>query len=297
MSTQSKAEILYIEAYDKKDSGFVMDGTENTPFREAIDAPSTLWIPSSGVMGEMKDGRRQDLRIRWINGCDELDPEIQDKRGFKPDRYNDKIVMEKGFATIINEGSTAGLYNYLKKVYYSSDAPNRPKNLTPLYKIMQIDKIAEEISDHDELVHDAMTIVLSLRVKTGTDTYKYNEERIAGLCEILQIGGGDGAPTKLRAITSFAKAKPEKFLTLVSNFENTIFTELTQALQNGVIKFEGNTCLYADDGGKIIRALGQGNFNQQAKLEKVADFMKTKEGTESLTELRAKVQAFLSKKL
>lgn len=293
-----KPEVMYLEVFDKKDSGFVMDGTENTPAPEMLNAPTTLWIPSDGVRSEMKDGIRHDLKIRWINGVSELNPEIQDKRGFKPNRYEDKIVFEKGFAVVVREGSTMGLFDYLKNVYYNADAPNRPSSVKPLFKTMQVDKVAEGISDHDEMVHEAMGIVLSLRIKTGDNKnpYKYNEERINALCQVLQIGGGDSPATKLHALTSLAKARPDSFVKLVSKFESTVVAELSQAVELGVVKIEGNSFLFAE-GGKVLYSIGQGNFSVPAKIEKGADFLKTKEAAALLTELRARIEVAQNNKL
>lgn len=284
------APVMYIELCDKRNSGFVKNGTEGTPFHDELNCPNMTWLPNSGFKG-IKDGDTETIifkEIRWIKNCNTIDKEEQDRRNVKPNPYEDKIPVEKGFATVVRDGSTISLYDYLTSVFYSENAEFRPETLSPLYRIVQLDKKAEEIDESDIEMADAIMLVGSMRTQTGKDkTYKYNEDRLNSICEICAVHA-DTTATKFHALMSLAKAKSRWFLDLVVKFEQTIITEVTHALELDVVKFDGNTAIYVED-EKVIHGLGTGNLGRETKIERLSDYLKTREGSEALTELRAKI--------
>lgn len=290
---KAKPPVMFLEYCDKRNSGFVKKGTEGTPFHDELNCPSVAWIPSRGKTAviEIINGVETNVykEIRWINGCNTIDVEEQDRKGIKPNPKEDLIVFEKGFATIPKEGSTLSLYDYLEKVFFNGNSAGRPDHIEPLYKVMQLDKQAEEINESDVEMADAIQLVSSLRIKTGDKKtpYKYNEERLSSICDICQVHA-DTAAQKLYALMSLAKAKPRWFLDLVVKFEQTILTEVAHALELKVVMFDGNAAVYSED-KKLVYNLGAGNFKHEKKIEMLADYLKSKDAAESLTELRAKV--------
>jgi hypothetical protein len=228
--------------------------------------------------------------IRWVKHCPTIDKEEQEKRNIKPNRLEDKIPFEKGFATVVRDGGTVSLYDYLNDVFYNENATNRPETADAIYRVMQIDKQAEEIDESDIMMADAIKLVASLRTQTSKKdkTYKYNEERLNSICELCAVYA-DSVATKFHALMSLAKARSKWFLDLVVRFEQTILTEATHAVELEIIRFDGNTALYKDD-DKIIKNLGTGNLSRDTKIEKLSDFLKTNEGNPVLTELRAKIE-------
>lgn len=292
---EKKAPVMFIEACDKRPSGFVKDGTEHTPFREELNAPTVLWVNASSFACEKdQKGVRHNVKIRFINNCDIIDPVEQEKRGFKPNKNSDKILIHKGYASIIREGSTIGLYDYLEKSYYNQDNPDRPDTASARYRMVRLDKQAEELNEDDEMMADAIKLVSSLRSKIGAGKgYKYNEERIDAMCGIANVYADD-YPQKVHVLMSLAKSRPAWFLETVTVFEETINTEISQALQLNVIRFDGNVAQYAD-GSEIIKSLGTEKLSHEAKIEKLGDYLKTKEAADVLTKFRAKVELVKSK--
>lgn len=283
---KKEAEKIFIELFDKRSSGFILVGTENTPAPEELDCPTVRWIPNEGLMADTKDGYRKDVRIRFINGCDSILVEEQEKRGFKPNRFEDKILFEKGYATVFREGSTVGLFDYLTKVYYNSDAPDRSPTAAKLFKLVKLDKEAEGYNEEEVVRAHAIIFVDGLAIKTG-NTYQYKEDRIDALCNLLGLVA-DTPATKMFELMRRAKSDPRSFMQLVEKFEQTIVTEISHALELNVIKFEDNTAMYSNE-GKVIKNLGTQKLNKDKKIEALADYLSSRDGNEMLTELRAKL--------
>src|SRR5688572_29442435 len=99
----SKAPVIYLELLEKRNSGFVKQGTEGTAFHEELNCPNIQWIPNSGFKAvKEKNGESEVIAfkvIRWIKNCSTIDKDEQDRRNVKPNRMEDKIPFEKGFAT------------------------------------------------------------------------------------------------------------------------------------------------------------------------------------------------------
>ena len=182
------------------------------------------------------------------------------------------------------------LYDFIKDVFYNKDAEGRPETADAIYRVMQLDKQAEEIDESDIEMADAIKLVASLRtqVSKSDKSYKYNEERLNAICTVCAVYA-DSPATKFHALMSLAKARSKWFLDLIVRFEQTILTEVTHAVELEVIRFDGNTALYSDD-EKVIKSLGTGNLSKDTRIEKLSDFLKTTEGNSHLTELRAKIE-------
>lgn len=285
MAEKVKAPQLFIMVSDQRPSGFIQQGTENTPHQVELTTAKTFWIPSEGFTFEMRDGIRYNKPIRYIKYCDIIDPKLQDERGFKPHKNNDKIKIENGAAIITREGSEVGLYDYLSKVYYNKSVTPRPDDADGLFEIVQLDKKAEGFNEKDVLQAEAILMVNSLQTKAKEGKYIYNEDRIDAISSLLNIFA-ETYQTKIFALMQYAKARPLEYMQIVSKFEQTIATEVSHALQLKVIVFEGNTAQYVES-KKILKALGDGKMTPEVKAEKLSDYLKTQEGNADLTELRA----------
>lgn len=286
-----KAPVKYYEIVDKKPSGFILDGTGGTTYQQELNAPSVQWISAQGKTCE-KDGEgiAHYREIRFINGCDSIIPEEQDKRGFVTKRLMDKIPMENGFMTVVREGNTIGLYDYLEKSFWNWDNPDRPSTADARYREVKMDKKAEMLLDDDEIETRAKAIVYSLRKNTGhpKTPYQYDEDRIDTICRLVNVW--DQSPeTKLVKLLQVAIQTPKDFIQIVEKSEQTIITEVSHALEMNVINFDANTAQFSE-GNKIIRSLGAGNIRPDLKIEKLAAWLGTEEGNPLLTELRAKLE-------
>lgn len=286
-----KAPVKYYEIVDRKASGFIMDGTAGTPYQQELTSPSIQWISAVGkTCIKDKEGIPHYREVRFINGCDSIFPDEQEKMGFTPKRLMDKIPIENGFVSVERKGNTIGLYDYLEKVFYNLDNPDRPQSADARYREVKMNEKAQELLDDDEIVTNAKAIVYSLRTSTGNKKhpYKYDTDRIDTICKLVNVW--DESPeTKLVKLLKVAIQTPKEFLELVVKTEQTIITEISHALELNVIKFDGNTAHYTED-NKILYALGSGNMRADVKIEKLGAWLGTEEGNASLTELRAKLE-------
>lgn len=286
----AKAEVKYYELVDKNPSGFVKDGTRGTPYHQELTGPSIRWIPSTGLKAEIIDGVLHHKPIRWINGCEILDPIEQKKQGFEPNRFEDKIGIENGFFNTAAEGGLLSLHKYCEVVFYNADAPNRPNDFTPIFRELRIDKKAETLLDEDEVQTQAKMLIYELRQATGNKKmpFKYNTDRISAICRLVNVW--DETPERqLMLLLSKAMQNPKEFLEVVVRSEQTIITEVSHALELKVIKFDGNTVQYVSE-NKIITSLGSDKIKELDKIEKFASWLATNEGTNALTEMRTKVE-------
>jgi len=298
---KAKPPVIFLELCEKRNSGFVKHGTDGTAFHEELNCPNISWIPSRGLgaVKEMQNGVETTVykELRWIKNCNTIELDEQEKRNFKPNYFEDKIPFEKGFATVVRDGSTISLYDYITKAFWNKSNPDRSESADAIYQVMQLDKQAEEINESDIEMADAIKLVESLRLKTGNKEvpFRYNEDRISALCSVFQIHAESPAQ-QLYALMSLAKAKSRWFLDLAVKFEQSILTEVSHALELKVIMFDGNVAVYSED-QKVLRNLGAGNYKYEKKIELLADFLKSREATEALTELRAKADLARDKAL
>lgn len=299
MSVQKKQETprKHYELVDRKSSGFIMDGTDGTPYQQELNAPTVQWIPSTGKMA-IRDakGTLMFQEIRYINGCTSIIPSEQANLGFSPKRFEDKIPMENGFSTVIREGDSIGLYDFMEKVFYNIDALDRPHTATGRFRELRIDKKATDVFNEDEAETHAKMKVYELRLNTGKkDTpYKYNEDRINAMCRLFSLW--DETPErKLVLLLAKARSNPKEFLETVEKAEQTVITEITHALDLKVINFDGNNVL--TDENTIIANLGSDKLKEVDKIERFASWLATHEGNNALTELRARIEMAKAKLL
>lgn len=223
--------------------------------------------------------------------------EDQRKLGIEPspEKREDLIAVEKGYATIAREGSTIGLFDYLKDCFYNESNPHRSKKATRIFRVLEIDKQAEEINEQEMIAADAVTYVATLYDKLGRNQYRYKEDKINSICEMFAIVA-ETMPTKVYAIVQFAKKFPREFIVKVTKLEQMAITEVTHGLELKVIRFEKNIAQYIDK-DKVIKNLGSGVLTKDRQIEILADYFRTSEGNAAYTEFRAELEAAKEKAL
>lgn len=301
---EDQVPVMFIELVEKGDSGFVQDGTEGTPFEVRLTAPSITWIPTDGWRKQKneKDEKGNLLkpfneRIKYISSEREISVKKQKELGIEPTRggKGDKIIFEKGFFTIAREEPNIGLYDYLKESFYNQNNPDRSPKATAIYKVIEPDLNAEVFNEDEMASADAIQYIGTLYAKVGDRQYKYNEEKINGLCSLLNIYAETNAG-KIQSIITIAKSNPRSFMNVTVRWEQTTETEITHALSLNVVKFEKNVFMYvAKD--KVIKSLGTENLKQNQKITKAADWLRTSDGHEAYMELKAELEAAQEKQL
>lgn len=292
MATQEKQEVLMLELFDKRKSNVFLTGTDQNPV--FLDAPERAWIPNSGFR-VTDDGKMQ--KIRYLENDTSIIVDDQDARKVEVDKKKNKIEFEKSYLYITLDPTTATLAEYLTTNLHCKSAPNRPANsgATILYDIVKLDEKAERQHEGEEIVVEALHLLYKLR-KKEEGRYVYNEEKIEAYTKILSLYGGESPAEKFSALNTLAKTRPEEFVSLITTLDSTVRTEVAQALQMKVISFSDDVASFAD-GDKVIKPLPSDAKTAAQKIEFVSDFLKTSEGNEFLTEMRARVDAEKQKKL
>lgn len=292
-----KPEMLLLELATKRNSGWVQKGSEgsNPIYRNTSEME---YMDSEGFMGKkLPDGSIQNVKIRYIQGEDEILWDKQEERKLTPRRKDSKIIFHNGFMTVVKSGSTRGLFDYCANVYANENAPNREhSSATVVFRVVDLNKKAEEINESEETVVMALAEVYKLRKKNSKGGYDYDEAKIDSYASVLNIHGGDGPGQKIKAISDFAKLKPEVFMKSITAFNSVVSTEVAHSLELGVIEFEGNVAQYRE-GNEIIKSLGTQKLNKNQQVDALSDYLKTPDGNEALTKLRAKLEVAKEKNL
>lgn len=297
---EKKPELLFLEAAEKRGSGWILQGTEDDVNPIELQAADRVWIPNTGYMAVEENGDIVHKPVRYISHDRSIDLEDQERRKVKYDKMDakndaNKITMEKGVMTLIKTPSNKALTDYLEKVFWNLDAPNRPETATALYRVVRLDKKARTINENDMVLTEAKSLVYRLQSKKGSE-WIFDENKIDSYCKVLDIVGGDSYDEKLYALRVHAEADPHHFVSLISSLDNTMNAEIGQAVEFKIINFENNVAQFAD-GDKIIKPLGDQKLTKKQQIEALADFLKTSEGTEHLTLIRAKVDEYKNKQL
>lgn len=299
---ENKVPTILIELCDRRGSGFILDGTRNTNHEVELDSPTARFLPNTGFRSKKVTDASGKITteyepIRYIKNQPIISTPEQDMKGIKPNRsaLEDKIIVKAGRFSISKEGSYVGLYNYLMESFYNESNADRPKDLLPLYRVVDLTKQHEQMNEMAILEADAIQFISSLFTKIGAKEYKYSEEKINNLCTLFVIYA-ETMPAKISALMSHAKRDPEGFLRKAEKFEQVTMTEVAQALELGVIKFQGNTAIYVEK-DKVIASVGTGNMSQDKKIEKLSDLLKTEEYKAVYEEFQIELEAAKEKLL
>ncbi len=286
---KEKPRVIFIEVADKRDSGFVRDGTEGTKYEERLNCPGKLVVPSYSFRHAYDEVAKEHYNeeIQYIKGQREISVQKQREKGLKPNPKMDKIIIEKGHMSIAREGADIGLFDYMEKSFWNASNPDRSPNASALYKVVDLTKIEEMINERDLKINEAVAMVYTLQVKKGGE-WIYQEQRIDSFCELFNVSAERYA-SKITALAGIAKMYPDEFLDKVAIFEQKSATTVAHALQLSVIKFEGNVAVYVKK-DKIIKDLGLGNMKHDQKIEELATYLRSKDGYEANQELEAEVE-------
>lgn len=299
---EAVAPVLYIELFDRRGSGFILDdGNRGTQKQVEIDCPTAEFIPNFGFRRGVKKVNGKDVfyneQIRYIKEQTEISVEKQKELGIVRSRAGkeDMIEVKKGSFTVAKEGSFIGLYDFLMDSFYNADNPNRSATATKIYRVIELGKEEEGLNEDDILMADAIKLVARFYQKTGKGKFTYNEEKINALCELFTIFA-ETMPGKIAALNGLAKVDPKTFLEKAAKFEQVTMTEIAHALQLNVIQINENTVQYVGK-EKIIANLGTAKMSREKQIEKLADLLRTPELKAAYEELQLELEIAQEKQL
>ena len=295
---RAKAETMFIELVDQRDSGWVMDGTERTANEVRLKTPSAEFIPSRGfrLVKDEQTNEWYNEEIRFIKNQRELSLDKQKQRGITPskNKLEDKIIVKGGRFSVTREGAYVSLFDYLKDVFYNGSNPNRPSSAKEIFRQVDFGAKEEAINEKKMAIAAATNFIGDLYTKRGKE-FVYDEDKINALCQIFLVYA-ESPSGKINGLIGHAERDPEGFLEKATKLGDTLQMEIGHALELSVIKFDGNKAMYANK-DKMIALLGSGNMSHKKKVEKLADLLATDEYKSAASEFMVELEAAKEKAL
>jgi hypothetical protein len=282
MANLKKSETLVLELIDRVPSSFIMEGTENNPEPDALDAPSQMLLLNYSHV--MVDGKRE--AIRYIYNQDEIFVSKQEEKGLKPNPRMDIINFELGKLSVVNEGISKGLYNFLKNCEWNIDNPNAPSGATPIFKEIKLELEAEaELESLDDYA-EALQLVSALHTK-GAKGYTYDSKKIGFYIKLFNLVNMDNDAEKMRTLVSIATERPSYFVSVVNgaDVDNTVLVNTAREL--GVIIFGDSKVILADENEVIYKLKSKVGSNS---IREFVNFLATEEGLMILARIETKLE-------
>ncbi len=298
-----EAQVLVLKLIDSKPSSFVMDGpgfemdgsANNLDINAAISNPSYRWIRRVSRIKSFEtaaDGQKIMVyrKIRYINGCTFIDKERQDREGFKPNPIADLIVMRSGSLSVTREGDI-GKFLYIQACEFNRDAPLRPDDAEAIFR--EIDTLVDAQAEESQfdLENEAIAVLSSLKKRTATKEFKYNEDQIEFLCQLFRIAPPTTGFTSEAwvALANVARNDPKNFLNSIANVKTLIETDVFSAVQLKAVIVDRDRA-YFDDTKKVIMKFDQEASDEDKALQLV-DFMSNPKNKNLYDQLRMQLKA------
>lgn len=255
--------VLILELLDKRDSSWELEDSRNQGAPVFLDSANAYFIyPESKVLVSSPTKENPDRmvarKIRYIKGAGTIFVDEQKELGITPNPQidNQDLVFEHGKKTVIYDDDldiNKDLYSYLMNYEGNRDNPNRPKDATPIFYVIDTEKKAEgELPDFSAL-KEAMSIMDALVTKVGSDRkdWQYDESRIDAYSRIFNLNMSDGHKTRLQQLGSIAQKDPELFCRTISDYRSLLKELVKKAFEMNVIAALDSKITWAS-GGVLI---------------------------------------------
>lgn len=248
-------EVMVIELTDRRESSWVLEGTENTGQPVRLSAPADKTIKAtSAVRVPNKTGGGYTLRkIRYIQGCDTIFFDEQEKRGFKPNPAVDKsdLTIKNGKRFIIRNGGDIALFDYFRNYEGNASNDNRPASAVAVYEEIKASVSAEKnISTFDDEM-EAKDYLRELKISDKVKGVTYKEREIDFLINLFGLPFMDSYAEKFEALIGIATKAPTLFNESIANTKAGMISEVNQGRQLGVISFDASKAML-NNGNKIL---------------------------------------------
>lgn len=276
-----KDSVLVIELTDRRDSGYVKEGTQGTIFEQRLNSPSARRIKTTSVVKQSDGSYRQ---IRHIAGCPTIFVDEQDAKGYKPNGIEDNIWIENGSKTIVNLGRTMSMYRYLKACEFNGTNDQRPEGAEVMFKELNIQEEAKKELASQDVSMRAFDMTVGLATATKDGKWIFEEERIDYMCNLFLIAGLESYEEKVLGLRALAAARPKYFLDLIGDTRSNTRAHIGQAIQYKVLDISGPHASFVANGANIIK------FNSKEKNERIdqlVDYLLGKKGEDSYQTLLA----------
>ena len=287
--------VAYYELVDQRPSGFIQEGTERLAQPNEKTAPTMTKLRSrSYYFKKDSKGVLRRVDIRYIYGVEEIDVIKQDERKFQPNPVTDNIFLKDGKFAVAREGSTIGLYDYLKKASFNETNPERDPAAEIRIREVVPEKAKAESNDLEFDIAEAMLLVKDLILSRAGDKIRYDEVKLNAYCSVFSVSAEHNSG-KLNTLIGLAKSMPTLFKEKIKAFENRFATEIVHAEELGLIKYNGNTVEYVAK-PEIIFSMPGAFVKKDLVREKLAAFFQSEEGAQAYAKFLIELEGIKASK-
>ena len=248
-------EVMVIELTDRRESSWVLEGSEQNGQPIRLSAPADKTIKAtSAVRVPNKTGGGYTLRkIRYIQGCDTIFFDEQEKRGFKTNPAVDKsdLTIKNGKRFIIRNGGDVALFDYFRNYEGNASNDHRPASAVSVYEEIKASVNAEiNISSFDDEM-EAKIYLRELKDTDGNKNVTYKEKEVDFLINLFGLPYMDSFSEKFEALIGIATKAPKLFNESIANTKAGMISEVNQGRHLGVISFDASKAML-NNGKKIL---------------------------------------------
>jgi len=308
--TNTQYPTLKISIVDQKPSGYFREDTLSSPNPIQKMVADAYYIPNVGEgikfvkqdkgedvelsvndYGELVKAGKAHLAviepypIRYIKGCPSIDMLWQQSHNWnpRPDPKADEICIENGYGEFEYSHDPAK-YMYLKSLLWNKSLPHRLEHKKALfYEVVEAKKATVNVMT--ELLVKEATDEWSTLITKSDKGFTIDEAKVMGYAGLLNASG-ETPMDMVQSLLVIAKTDPVRFVEKVKLFKEETITDVSHALQLGLVRFEGKDAIFFN--GKII-PLGKVTA-VSSKIEKTAEGLKMPENKEFLVQLKAQIE-------
>lgn len=293
----AKSKTLTLELADRRQSGWVMEGTQGTRDEERLDSPNIYFLPLESVVKMTEDApgypKGSYRPIRHIEGCNTIYKDEQEKLNIKPNYDRDVIIFSKGICLVPEEGRDRSRYAYLQACEYNANNKDRPETAVPLFRVIEkeVEAVKSLVNMDNKL--EAYRLLSTLRDKMDSG-YSYNNERIDFMCSLFGISGVESYAEKLEQLQWRAEADPTKFVDSVLNKRSEVKVVILEAEKFNVIAVTGDFASFVDGGLQFYKF---NSSKKPAKIEELVDYFLLPKGQDHSNQMNIRLEKAKLKEL
>lgn len=287
-------ETMVLELTDRRATGWVLDGSEESGMPLQLDTSSSTCIKARSVVKSVKEVDGKDTivfrPIRYIKGCTTIFVDEQEKMGVKPNPQVDlqDLYFINGTKTVTNKPGEKSLFDYLKNYEGNEDNKNRPDSARVCFRELKSKEIAESsITDFDADL-EARNYLKKLKTGERNGSVQYKKKEIDFLCTLFNLPYLANYPEKFNSLIAIAVANPVKFNESVANAKSGMLADINLSIKLGVVKLDSTKAVLTQN-NSVLASFSSSKTQDQ--LEELASFFLSESGEMSYRQFEIELKA------
>lgn len=271
---------LDIQLVGTTETNWVMEGTEKTERPQRMNWAGLYRIaPVSKyrepIPAEQGGGYRL-IPIRYIAGCDFIDPKRQALEGFVHNLEQDNIWVQNGNMSVLHEGADIGKYEYLKLYEGNTSNEKRPPDAGDEFREIIASQVAASNNLGFDQKAEAYAILREIRQPNDQGGYIYNSEKLALMATLFDLNHLDTPEEKFQELYSICEEKPGLIVNSILNGKKKLLAVVKKAEDLSVISLSQEGVTLTETGTMVLEF--KGKPSKQVQVDKLSEFLLTDEG-------------------